>query len=47
MATELGLMTAAGYCLGETVRCAAAHGARLLGLDRPGVLRTGAPADFI
>ena len=47
MATELGLMTAAGYCLGETVRCAAAHGARLLGLDRPGVLRPGAPADFI
>jgi len=47
MAVELGLMSAAGYSLGETVRCAAVHGARLLGLSRSGVLQPGAWADFI
>ena len=47
MAVELALMAAAGYTLGEVVRCAAVNGARLLGLARPGVLRPGAPADFI
>jgi imidazolonepropionase-like amidohydrolase len=47
MAVELELMSAAGYSLGETVRCAAVHGARLLGLNRSGVLQPGAWADFI
>jgi imidazolonepropionase-like amidohydrolase len=46
MAVELALMTAGGYSFGETVRCAAANGARLLALERPGALRPGAPADF-
>jgi imidazolonepropionase-like amidohydrolase len=47
MAVELALMSAAGYRTGEVVRCAAVHGARLLDLERTGVLQPGAPADFI
>ena len=47
MIVEMALMGVAGFSIAETVRCAAVNGARLLGLERSGELRVGAPADFV
>jgi imidazolonepropionase-like amidohydrolase len=45
---EMKLLAAAGYRIEETVRCASAVGARLLGVERTGSrLASGRPASFI
>jgi imidazolonepropionase-like amidohydrolase len=45
---ELKLFAQAGFSPEEIIRCAAAEGARLLGLERElGVLRKGMPAGFV
>lgn len=44
---EIKLLIRAGYNLAESIRCATANGARLLGLDDCGQLLPGRRADFI
>lgn len=47
LAEEMRLFLAAGYSLAETVACATANGAELLGIGDFGVLKKGAAATFL
>lgn len=44
---EMKLFRQAGFSLPETIHCATARGARLLGLEQTGTLSEGMPADFL
>ncbi len=44
---EMKLLRQAGYTLPETVRCATANGAKLLGVEEFGTLAPGRPATFL
>ena len=44
---EIKLFMKAGYSLVEAIQCASVNGAKLLGIDRNGVIAEGMPATFI
>jgi imidazolonepropionase-like amidohydrolase len=44
---EIELFIAAGFSVEEAIRCASRNGARLMGMDDRGEIRSGMRADFI
>jgi imidazolonepropionase-like amidohydrolase len=44
---EIKLFMKAGYSLVEAIQCASTNGAKLLGIDRIGVIAKGRPANFL